>query len=142
GILSWNIAIPLYHALFLDSDPALAQSIAGAGAEDAAFAIWSAKIRYLGVGCMLIGAVWTLFSLRKSLVSGIKSGLAAARSGSSEQVVHHTEHDLPLKWMLMALLLFTLPLLALYQAIVGQWFVSIPMTIIMIVAGFLFVSVS
>jgi len=29
-----------------------------------------------------------------------------------------------------------------YQAIVGQWHVSIPMTLIMIVAGFLFVSVS
>jgi hypothetical protein len=38
--------------------------------------------------------------------------------------------------------LFVLPLLALYQAIVAQWSVSIPMTIIMIVAGFLFVSVS
>ncbi len=42
----------------------------------------------------------------------------------------------------MALLLCTLPLLGLYQAIVGQWHVSVPMTIIMIVAGFLFVSVS
>jgi len=37
---------------------------------------------------------------------------------------------------------FTLPLLGLYQAIVGQWHVSVPMTLIMIVAGFLFVSVS
>jgi len=44
--------------------------------------------------------------------------------------------------MLVALVVFTLPLLALYQAIVGQWHVSIPMTLIMIVAGFLFVSVS
>jgi putative OPT family oligopeptide transporter len=35
-----------------------------------------------------------------------------------------------------------IPLALLYQAIVGQWLVSIPMTIIMIVAGFLFVSVS
>jgi len=44
--------------------------------------------------------------------------------------------------MLIALLLFVLPLLGLYQAIVQNWGVSIPMTIIMIVAGFLFVSVS
>ena len=47
-----------------------------------------------------------------------------------------------MKWMLVALVLFVLPLLLLYQAIVGNWSVSIPMTIIMIVAGFLFVSVS
>jgi len=47
-----------------------------------------------------------------------------------------------MKWMLVALVLFVIPLALLYQAIVGQWLVSIPMTIIMIVAGFLFVSVS
>ena len=39
-------------------------------------------------------------------------------------------------------MLFTLPLLALYQAIVDNLAVSLPMTIIMIVAGFLFCSVS
>lgn len=141
SILSWHIAIPLYHAFFQAADPALATQIAGAGAEDAAFAIWSTKIRYLGVGAMLIGGVWTLFSLRKSLLSGIRSGIAAARKGSGEFVAE-TERDLPMKWMLVALVLFVLPLAFLYQQIVGQWTVSIPMTIIMIVAGFLFVSVS
>jgi putative OPT family oligopeptide transporter len=44
--------------------------------------------------------------------------------------------------MLIALVAFVIPLALLYQAIVGMWTVSIPMTIIMIVAGFLFVSVS
>lgn len=141
SILSWHIAIPIYHAFFLDSDPALAQSIVGASPADIAGAIWSAKIRYLGVGAMLIGGVWTLFSLRKSLLSGVKSGIAAARKGSGE-LVAETERDLPMKWMLIALVVFVLPLLGLYQAIVGLWHVSIPMAIIMIVAGFLFVSVS
>jgi putative OPT family oligopeptide transporter len=141
AIVSWHFAIPIYHAFFMATDPVLAQNVAGAGAEDVAFAIWSAKIRYLGVGAMLIGGIWTLFSLRKSLLSGVKSGIAAARKGTDANLPE-TERDLPMKWMLIALVLFVLPLLALYQAIVGQWFVSIPMTIIMIVAGFLFVSVS
>lgn len=141
SILSWHVAIPLYHAVFLGSDPALATQIAGASAADAAGAIWSAKVRYLGVGAMLIGGIWTLFSLRNSLLSGIKSGIAAARKGSAHDVPH-TDRDLPMKWMLVALVLFVLPLGALYQAIVGQWFVSVPMTVIMIVTGFLFVSVS
>jgi len=141
SILSYNIAIPLYHAFFQGNDPALAAQLVGLGAADAAALIRAEKVRYLGVGAMLIGGVWTLFSLRKSLISGIKSGIAAARK-STGHVVAETERDLPMKWMLVALVLFTLPLLALYQAIVGQWTVSIPMTIIMIVAGFLFVSVS
>ncbi|WP_305804426.1 oligopeptide transporter, OPT family [Stenotrophomonas sp. YIM B06876] len=142
AILSWHIAIPLYQAFFMNSDPALAASIATASSADAAFSIWAAKIRYLGVGAMLIGGIWTLFSLRKSLLKGIKSGFAAARKSAGSVQVAETDRDLPMKWMLVALLLFTLPLLGLYQAIVGQWLVSIPMTIIMIVAGFLFVSVS
>ncbi len=142
AILSWHIAIPLYHALFLGSDPQLAAGIAGAPAADAAFALWSSKTRFLGVGAMLVGGVWTLFSLRKSLLAGIKSGFAAARKSAGATQLAETERDLPMKWMLVALVLFVLPLLALYQAIVGQWHVSVPMTIIMIVAGFLFVSVS
>lgn len=142
SILSWHIAIPIYQLGFMDSDPALAAGVAGAGAEDIAGAIWSAKIRYLGVGAMLIGGVWTLFSLRNSLLSGVRSGIAAARAGSGGAAVPHTERDLPMKWMLVALVAFVVPLLLLYQAIVGLWHVSIPMAVIMIVAGFLFVSVS
>jgi putative OPT family oligopeptide transporter len=89
----------------------------------------------------LIGGVWTLISLRKSLLSGVRSGLAATRAGAS-RAVSHTEQDLPMKGVLIGIVLFTLPLFGLYQAIVGSLAVSVPMTIIMIVAGFLFCSVS
>jgi len=57
-------------------------------------------------------------------------------------VIEETEKDLPMKAVLLGLVLFTLPLAVLYQAIVHNVFVSIPMTIVMIVAGFLFSSVS
>ncbi len=142
SVLAYNIAIPFYHAFLLNSDPEMMAKVAGKTAAEAAAIIRGDKIRYLGVGTMLIGGVWTLFSLRKSLLSGVKSGIAAARKGSGEGFVPHTERDLPMKWMLVALVLFVLPLLGLYQAIVQNWGVSVPMTIIMIVAGFLFVSVS
>ena len=141
SILSYNIAIPIYHSFFFDHDPALAAQLVGASAADAAALIRAAHIRYLGVGAMLIGGIWTLFSLRKSLLSGVKSGIAAARKGTGA-VVAETDRDIPMKWMLIGVVVFVLPLLALYQAIVQQWTVSIPMAIIMVVAGFLFVSVS
>jgi uncharacterized oligopeptide transporter (OPT) family protein len=139
--IAWLVAIPIYSTFFLAADPVLSVELAGAGAEDAAYAIWSSKIRYLGVGAMLVGGVWTLISLRKSLVSGIRSGLTAG-DGLSGSVVPATERDLPMRYILIGTALFTLPLLVLYQAIVDQWMVSIPMTVIMITAGFLFVSVS
>lgn len=147
GVIGWNIAMPIYTAFFLESDPQLLAAIAakcggiGGDANCAAGLIWSEQIRYLGVGAMLIGGVWTLVALRKSLVSGIRSGIASSRAGAAAQT-HHTDQDIPMKWIGIGLILFTLPLLVLYQMIVGQWHVSVPMTVIMVVAGFLFVSVS
>ena len=141
GLIAWNIAIPIYSTYFLAADPVLSVELAGASAEDAAYGIWSSQIRFLGVGAMLIGGVWTLVSLRQSLFSGIRSGLGAER-GNGGGAVPVTERDLPMRLILIGVVLFVLPLMLLYQAIVGQWLVSIPMTIIMIVTGFLFVSVS
>jgi len=91
GIISWNIAIPIYSAFFLDGNAELAARVAGASAEDAAYAIWSAQIRYLGVGAMLVGGLWALVSLRHSLLSGVRSGLAAARAGAGGGAVADTE---------------------------------------------------
>jgi len=141
SILSWNIAIPIYSSFFLDGNPELAARVANLAAEDAAGVIWSAQIRYLGVGAMLVGGIWTLISLRGSLLSGVRSGLAATRAGVAT-VVEETERDLPMKAVLIGLVVFTLPLAGLYHAIVNDFTVSLPMTIIMIIAGFLFSSVS
>jgi putative OPT family oligopeptide transporter len=89
----------------------------------------------------LVGGIWTLIKLRSSLLSGIRSGLAATRARAG-QVVAHTEQDLPMTWILIGIVLFTVPLWMLYQNIVGSVAVSLVMAIIMIVAGFLFCSVS
>ncbi len=141
GMISWNVAIPIYAAYFLADNVPLAQGLAGADAETMAGAIWSAEVRYLGVGAMLVGGIWALISIRSSLASGIRSGLAATRSGAT-QAVAHTEQDLPMKWILVGLVLFTVPLGILYQMIVDNIGVSLLMTVIMIVAGFVFTSVS
>ncbi|MBU6379347.1 MAG: oligopeptide transporter, OPT family [Gammaproteobacteria bacterium] len=142
AMISWNIAIPYYVANLLPGNAELAQAAAGLPAEDLAGLIWSKQIRYLGVGAMLVGGVWALVSLRHSLVSGVRSGLAAARASAEGRVIAHTEQDLPMKSVLIGVLLFTLPLWALYETIVGSLAVSLPMTLIMVVTGFLFCSVS
>jgi putative OPT family oligopeptide transporter len=141
SIVSWNIVIPIYGAFFLDNNPALAHAVSGLSSADAAGVLWSRHIRYLGVGAMLVGGIWTLIKLRSSLLSGITSGLAVSRA-SVGRVVPATEQDIPMKWILVGIVVFTLPLWILYQNIVGSIAVSLPMTIIMIVAGFLFCSVS
>ncbi|HEV7607659.1 MAG TPA: oligopeptide transporter, OPT family [Steroidobacteraceae bacterium] len=149
SILSYNIAIPIFHAYFLPQNPELAAAIAGACqglsnadcAEVSAQMLRSAQIRYLGVGAMLVGGLWALISLRHSIVSGVKSGLAATRAGT-DALVAHTDRDLPMKWVLVGIVVFTIPLAVLYTSIVGSVGVGAAMSVIMVVAGFLFCSVS
>jgi putative OPT family oligopeptide transporter len=157
SLLSFNVAIPLYHAYFLADNPELAARIAGACqglssadcAEASAQILRSAQIRYLGVGAMLVGGLWALITLRHSIVSGVKSGLAAARAGN-DAIIAHTDRDLPMKYVLLGTVLFTVPLAILYWWILrdgglsfgGAVGVGAAMSVIMIVAGFLFCSVS
>ena len=144
GVIAWNIAIPIYSVYFLDGNPDLAKAIAALppdAAADAAGMIRGQQIRYLGVGAMLIGGVYTLFSIRRSIISGIRSGLAATRA-NLDAASSQTERDLPMKYVLLGIVAFTLPLAALYYAIVGNLGVAASMTVIMILAGFVFCSVS
>jgi putative OPT family oligopeptide transporter len=140
GFFSWWLAIPIYNSYFSAHDPVLLQKLLGLSAEDAAFAIWRAQVRYIGVGCMLIGAFWALWSMRRSLWSAVRSGLKV--SGKTAADVPHTERDLPMGAVLMCIALFVVPLFLLYYAVVGSIGVSLAMAVIMIVAGFLFSSVS
>jgi putative OPT family oligopeptide transporter len=141
SVISWNVVIPIYGAFYLEHNAPLAQAAAGLSAGDMAGFLWSKHIRYLGVGAMLVGGIWTLIKLRSSLLSGIRSGLAVRHAVAGE-IVPPTEQDLPMKWILVGVVLFTIPLWLLYQNIVGSVLVSLPMTVIMVVAGFLFCSVS
>jgi putative OPT family oligopeptide transporter len=112
-------------------------------ATDYASRIWSVKSRYIGVGAMLIGGLWTIFTMRKSLFSGVKSGLKAykpIKGGPGE--VPRTEKDMPMKWVLILIVGSIVPLFIVYQIFVGHIAISLPMAAVMLVAGFLFSAVA
>src|SRR5882757_9969201 len=89
---------------------------------------------------MLTGALWALWSLRKSLWSAVRSGLKVGVRGAAE--IPHTERDLPMGGVLICIALFVVPLFVLYYLVVGSLGVALAMAVIMIIAGFLFSSVS
>lgn len=135
GAANWYIAIPIC-AVF-------SEGAADVSVVDRAYDIWSAQTRYIGVGAMLIGGLWTIFKMRSSLLSGIKSGLAAYRAMSHEQVqIERTEKDMPMKWILILIGISIVPLFVIYEVFVGDFTISLPMSIIMLVAGFLFAAVA
>jgi len=140
GLCNWLIAIPICAAIqgraVVDG-----QSIS---AVELAHQIWSTQTRYIGVGGMLAGGLWTVINLRRSLISGIQSGLRAYRRSRADGSVsiERTEKDIPMKWILMLIVTSVVPLFLLYQKFVGQVTVSLPMAVMMLVAGFLFSAVA
>lgn len=139
GAISWFVAIPIYSGLYLQTDPSLAALFAdGASAADLAGQIWTSKIRYLGVGAMLVGGIWTLISMRGSLLTGLRHGLRRQSGGEPDA----TELDTPMRFVLIGVAVFIFPIAALYYSIVGVIGPALAMTIIMVFAGFLFSAVA
>lgn len=128
------IAIPLISgALGLEGDPiAIANQVHGG------------MTRYLGVGAMLVGGLWSLIKLRGPLITGVRGGLQAVkRVRSGEAVAIRTERDIPMNVVLILIGLSVIPLFGIfYHFTDGDLAVSAVMAIVMLVAGFLFSAVS
>ena len=135
GIANWLIAIPIL--VFVQGSAAT-----GGAAAACASQIWSDQTRYIGVGAMVIGGLWALVKMRGSVLTGIKSGLAAYRGIKQDGAVNRLDHDMPMKWVLVIIVLSIIPLYFLYHFLVGSVVMSLTMALIMVVAGFLFSAVS
>ena len=140
--LAWYVFVPIFSGN-LSLDPALAAyASTNPSALDFGYEIWSTKIRYIGVGAMLVGGIWSLIAMRHSLLSGIRSARAASRAKGGWEGVAETERDLPMSWIGIGSVLMIVPIYFLYHAIVDSAGVALAMAVIMVVAGFLFSAVS
>jgi len=79
GALAWLFFIPLFTAL----------QQTGGSAAAAASTVWSDQVRYIGVGGMTVGGLWSIIQIRRQLVAGIRSamtGLSGAREAAAASV--------------------------------------------------------
>ncbi|MBL9020097.1 MAG: oligopeptide transporter, OPT family [Myxococcales bacterium] len=152
AVLNRWVAVPLYAAFgdpaarIIDPDTGatLADALVGLSPLDAAGTIHGSVTRYLGVGGMLVGGLWSLFKLRKSLLGGITAGLDAykrAKSGGGSDVPR-TERDMPMNIILMLIVASVVPLFFIFWHFTGSVGISAVMSVVMIIAGFLFSAVA
>lgn len=137
GVLGWLILMPAYG--LLQGLPPDKTGLA------AAMAIWSGQIRYVGIGAMLTGGLWTLTRLREPVwrsVQTLRAGYRASRASGGGAVVPRTEHDAPFRWIVVPFGLSLVPMAWIYATVVNSPAIGILMTLIMAVAAFLFSSVA
>ncbi|MEQ9300178.1 MAG: oligopeptide transporter, OPT family [Cyclobacteriaceae bacterium] len=135
GAISWYLGIPIYILINGAPDVGSAEAIGGA--------IWSAQIRYLGVGAMIIGGLWALLSLRSALSTAFSSGVKAFKDGAQKvEDTLRTELDTPMSWVLMGIGILVVPIFFIYLSIIENVPITLFMAVVMVLAGFLFSAVA
>jgi putative OPT family oligopeptide transporter len=151
SVLNRWIGVPLFSmfgdptSVIVDPDThaTLSDALVGLDPVAAADTIHGAVTRYLGVGGMLVGGIWSLFKLRKSLLGGVTAGLDAYRKRKSGAgAVLRTEHDMPMNVILILIVVSVIPLFFIFNHFTGSIGISAVMAVLMIVAGFLFSAVA
>jgi len=135
GVLGWLVLLPIF-GLLVDIAP-------GSDPFVAAKQIWSGQIRYVGIGAMLIGGIWTLTKLREPVWSSLmvlRERYRSSQRGAS--FVPRTERDASLPWILVPLAASTVPMAWIYAEVVDSTAVGLAMTGLMLIAAFLFSSVA
>jgi putative OPT family oligopeptide transporter len=146
-VIGWLAGVPILAAIFGLPDAATAN--------DMAIAIWHDHIRYLGVGTMLVGGLWTLVTLLKPIASSLSASFDTMRKthldAHAPQVIR-TERDIPINYVFWGLLALTIPIFFLIICSIMPESTTVShsfrillagfCTIYVLIGGFIFCSIS
>ncbi len=122
GALGWLIGIPIYSFFHPVSGNLL----------EAAWDIWSFKVRFMGVGAMIIGGLWSIVSIRKGIKKGLRELFGRLQS---------TE-DLSKRVIFSLISGIVIAIFSLYWYVTKNPELSLLSAILMVIASFFFVAVS
>jgi len=149
GLLGWVILAPLIVlATGLPtpplSDPQIYADVLNLGGGNLEtgkfiwgfFNIWGSYIRYIGVGAMVVGGLYTIFKLRANLASGIKEAIVGIKGGQAA-AKKRTDRDINFKFVFLAIGALTIPVFLVYGMISDNWPVSAFMAVFAILFAFI-----
>ncbi len=128
GALAAFVLIPMYGAMLGTPE--------NVSALEAAKGLWSGHIRFVGIGAMLVGGLWTLIQLRGTILRGLGLSTNLPLAGAltrprARHALPRTERDAPLGWVIVPFLLTLIVMVWLYSRAIGQFGIAVMMTLIM-----------
>ncbi len=131
GAISWLIGIPILgNGIVFASNPI-----------DGAWEIWSSKIRYVGVGAMVLGGIESIFKVRKGLVEAIKILLVNNLKKPTQNIKTTSKNISPKSINILSLLAILL-VGGVYLHLTQNVGIAILTTFIMIIMSFFFTAVA
>lgn len=134
-VFDWAFAVPWLTAHAQDVPADLAGNMAAFG-----MSIWKTKVRFIGAGVMAVAAVWTLITLFKPMIEGVKLSFRAMSGGAAASNVPREEQDMSPRSILGVTLAMVLILLATFWNFVADAQVGTGAAVLLVVAcvGFAF----
>jgi len=129
GLLGWVIITPLI-LLAIGMPTGINDPLEGF------FHIWSHYVKYIGVGAMLVGGLYTIFKLRNNLADGIKEAITGIKSGHAS-TKKRTDKDLNPKYVFTMIGILTIPVFLVYMWISQNLLVSGIMAVFAILFAFI-----
>lgn len=160
GMIAWGLLAPIilyFITPFLDFN-AWAQFLVmkrGMGFDEALakvqnpqfqiVEVWKYIVRPIAIGGMLIGASYTLFRMRKSLIAGIARSVNDVKKAASGTTVvtERTEKDLPFTWIMIGILVVAVAtFLITFLIFKTSFLIAFVAATLMIILAFFFAAVS
>lgn len=147
GLLGWIIIAPLIAlatGLPLPTTPAEITDAIAMGYGDFTvgshiwgfYQIWGDQIRYIGVGAMLMGGLWAIWTIRNNLVDSVGEAITGLKGGQT-LTKKRTSQDLSYKLVFTLIVIMILPIFLLYLVLSDMLGVSLIMALVTIGFAFL-----
>lgn len=134
--IAWGAAVPMLSSIIPQpSDMAMSAF---------AMKLWKEKVRFIGAGTIGIAAIWTLLTLMKPMLEGLKISMRALKSGNTANL-SRIEQDLSPKAMIGWAAAMILLLAACFYQFIAEaslpmglaWLLVVVCTLITFIIGFL-----
>lgn len=132
GIIGWVIALPIITS---------AQAATDQATMDTVWDFYKSHLRYLGVGAMVVGGVWTIFSIRHAIADSVRAMLKGLGAGEGEKL-KRTEQDIGFGFIWKAVIIVFIATALLYIFFTKMAFMGIFAAVIMVITAFFFVAVA
>ena len=144
GILSWGLFVPL---LLYIIGPGLEPLVLAEGQTltwtHMAYAVWKFMVRPIAIGGMLVSAGYTLYRMRKNLITGFKRSIGDLKAAAeAEEDDSRLEKDINFRVVAPAVILVAVAMGFLYYYFSHSVLGAIVATFVMLITGFFFAAIS
>lgn len=126
-LIAWLGFVPYFTITGTPADGQTMQQMASAA--------WSSKVRLIGAGAMGVAAVWTLITLAKPVIEGMKESLAAVSMPDDQKTRHRMDIDMSLRSVGLVFLATLIGLLGITYSFVSPEGLPMGQTLTFVIVG-------